>query len=348
MKNRTSHGWIQASPTQYLLHYRRGRLVAQGMGLGAWRLPVLDHCILVPCTAHNLVFSADQITKENQGIEIAGFAVWKIAWPELTAQRFDFDDPEEPTRAIGVCLKDVVESAIRHRVANMTIEEVLRKRASIIIELKKELDYITGEWGLAIDTIEIKHVRIMSGEVFSHLQSAYREEVRLAAAIKRMETEHLIATRRMEQEEEQAQQEAALRTKTQERESELSLRQARLHHAQGLENARLKEQLQRLRFAEEIGTLESQEALFVARERIRSLERAHELRQKEHEVASAELEAKADALAVDVENRRRADLKLIDEISAVADKLHIGVINLNPDMIKTLADMFRDGERTVA
>lgn len=346
MKNAHQHGWIQASPTHYLLHYRRGKIVRQGMGLGAWCFPVIDHCIVVPCTAHNLTFAADQITKENQGVEIAGFAVWKIARPELTAQRFDFDDPEEPTKAIGVCLKDVVESAIRHRVANMTIEEVLRKRASIILELKKELDYITAEWGLAIDTIEIKHVRIMSGDVFSHLQSAYREEVRLSAAIKRMETERLIATRRLEQEEEQAQQEAALRAKAQERENGLNRQKARLQNEQALEAARLNEALQRSKCTEEIGTLASREALIAAREKIRSIERADELRQKEHELASAELEAKANAVLTQAENQRRADLSLIDQLSSVADKLHIGEINLNPDLLKGLAETFRvDGRK---
>lgn len=342
------HGWIQALPTEHLIHYRRGRVLRQGLGMGSWMMPVIDRYILVPCTAQNLSFAADQITRENQGVEIAGFAVWKIARPDLTAQRFDFNDQQEPTRKIGAYLKDVVESAIRHLVANMTIEEVLRKRASIILELKRELDYITGQWGLEIDTIEIKNVKIMSGDVFSHLQSSYREELRLNAEIKHLQTERQIAARRMEQEEEQAEQAAALRAKEQERDNELNRQQARLRHEQALEATRLAESHQRIKIDEEIGTMAAREALLAARERIQAIERSHELRQKEHEFATTDLEAKAQTLLFESENKRRADLKLIDELSDVADKLHIGEINLNPDLVKGLADLFRHREQKAA
>lgn len=133
MSNVRFRGRIQAGPTEYLLVCRRGRIIKQGFGLGAWRLPGLDHACLVPCTAYNLAFKADQVTQENQGVEITGFAVWKIGNPEAAAQRFSFDDPEQAVATINAYLQDVVESAIRHRMANMTIEEELRKRATIIL-----------------------------------------------------------------------------------------------------------------------------------------------------------------------------------------------------------------------
>ena len=342
------HGWIQASPTEHMIHYRRGKVLRQGLGMGSWILPVIDRYILIPCTAQNLSFAADQITRENQGVEIAGFAVWKIGHPEITAQRFDFHDPQEPTQKIGIYLKDVVESAIRHLVANMTIEEVLRKRASIILELKRELDYITSQWGLEIDTIEIKNVKIMSSDVFSNLQSGYREELRLSAAVKRLQTEGQIATRRLEQEEEQARQDAAHRARELERENELCQQQARLKHEESLEAMRLNETLQRTKFTEEIVTLEAKEALLAANEKIQTIERSHAINDKQHELTCASLESQAQVLEWEAANKRRADLALIDELSSLSEKLSIGEVNITPEILQGLTRLFTRREQKAA
>jgi hypothetical protein len=54
---------------------------------------------------------------------------------------------EDALAAIGGALQDVVESAIRHQVASMTIDDTLRKRGSIIRQLKDEMAYVAGLWG---------------------------------------------------------------------------------------------------------------------------------------------------------------------------------------------------------
>ena len=66
----------------------------------------------------------------------------KVGDPKKIYQHFDFKQDVETMEQVSEFLNDVVESAIRYMVANMTIEEVLRKRGTIIL-LKKELEYIT-------------------------------------------------------------------------------------------------------------------------------------------------------------------------------------------------------------
>ena len=151
MKKRRRMGYVAVRPSDYVVHSRRGRVIRQGMGRSFFYLPATDRFCILPCTNNSIGFCADQITRENQGVEVTGFAIWKIAHPEATWLRFDFDGERDPIEAIGQYLKDVVEVAIRHQVANMSIEDVLRKRATIILELKRELAYITGQWGLEGD-----------------------------------------------------------------------------------------------------------------------------------------------------------------------------------------------------
>ena len=112
-------------------------------------------------------------------MEVSGFAIWKISDPAKASVNFDFVEPSNSLQTITTHLKDVVESAIRHQVANMTMEDVLRKRGTIILRLKGELAYIADQWGLTIETIEIKNVQIMSEQLFENMQAKFRDQVRL-------------------------------------------------------------------------------------------------------------------------------------------------------------------------
>ena len=114
-------GYIVASPAEFLIHQRFGKIRHQGRGISVFCLPVIDRYYRIPSSTHGLTFAADQITAENQGVDVSGFAIWKISDPGKTSQNFDFTDVSQAVQTIAVNLKDVVESAIRHQVAKMTI-----------------------------------------------------------------------------------------------------------------------------------------------------------------------------------------------------------------------------------
>ena len=83
----------------------------------------------------------------------------------------------------------------------MSIDNVLRKRGTIILQLKEELAYIADQWGLEIETIEITNVLIMSEQLFSNMQEAHRDSVRLESEISSLRVEQEIAEKRLEQRE---------------------------------------------------------------------------------------------------------------------------------------------------
>jgi regulator of protease activity HflC (stomatin/prohibitin superfamily) len=216
-------GIITASPAQFLVHFRRGRPMKAARGGTAFCLPYLDRCVLVPGTAHRVEFCADQITEENQGIEVAGFAVWRIEEPLRACATFDFSAPDAAVLEVGEVLQGVVESATRHQVARMKLDDVIRQRSSIIAALKKEVEPLSGEWGIVLDTVEIRTVKIFSRQLFENLQAKYRDQARLAAVVSALETERAISEQRCREE--------ILRIKaemeTREATEELDLRKAR-------------------------------------------------------------------------------------------------------------------------
>ena len=160
-------GRICDSPTN-------GKIRHLGRGISFFKLPWIDRYTIIPSSTQTIQFRADQITAENQGVEISGFAVWRVFDAGKAAANFDFTEAEDALTTIGSALQDVLESAIRHQVARMTIDDALRKRGSIILQLKDEMAYVAGLWGIAVETVEIKSVRILSRQLFENLQAPFR------------------------------------------------------------------------------------------------------------------------------------------------------------------------------
>ena len=208
MKNEKnkSIGIVNASPAEFVIHQRMGKIRHLGRGISFFKLPWIDRYTIVPSSTRTIQFKADQITAENQGVEISGFAAWRITDAEKAAANFDFTDPEDALNRVSGALQDVVESAIRHQIASMTIEDALRKRGTIILKLKDEMAYVAGLWGIRVETVEIKSVRILSRQLFENLQAPFRNAVRFESEQSAIETERRLAEQRTAQQEELARQ----------------------------------------------------------------------------------------------------------------------------------------------
>ena len=199
-------GIVNAGPAEFVIHQRMGRIRHLGRGISFFKLPWIDRYTIIPSSTQTIQFRADQITAENQGVEISGFAVWRVVDAGKAAANFDFTEAEAALSAIAGALQDVVESAIRHQVARMTLEDALRKRGSIILQLKDEMAYVAGLWGIAVETVEIKSVRILSRQLFENLQAPFRNALRLEGEQSAIETEKRLAEQRTVQQEELARQ----------------------------------------------------------------------------------------------------------------------------------------------
>lgn len=331
MKTKQIAGIVAASPSEFVIHTRRGRLIHKGRGLSFLCIPWLDQYYIVPSSANSISFKADQITSENQGVEVEGFAIWRISVPEKTIEHFDFSEKEEAIERIDHYLRDVVESAIRHQVAKMTIDEVLRKRGSIILKLKEETAYIAEKWGIEIDTIEIKTVRIMSSQLFENMQARFRDEIRRESETSGLKTGREIAEMKAREEEAMAQ------TRQEARKKEL-IRSTELHQFQ-------------LERDEEFQSLERVSKIKTEREELNAKwEIAQAQNEQQKRLLEIESEMMAQRLAVD-EKRHERDMilkKQADTLAAVDDGMtqrKIAALNSESPslrLIKTLPDILRD------
>src|SRR6476620_5405840 len=104
-------GVVNAGPAEFVIHQRMGKIRHLGRGISFFKLPWIDRYTIIPSSTQTIQFRADQITAENQGVEISGFAVWRVFDAGKAAANFDFTEAEDALSAIGGALQDVLESA---------------------------------------------------------------------------------------------------------------------------------------------------------------------------------------------------------------------------------------------
>jgi hypothetical protein len=332
-------GLVAASPAEYLVLQRRGRLRFPGRGAAAWVVPGLDRAYLIPSTVQSAAFLADQITVENQGVEIGGFALWSVTDPARAIEAVDFNDPAVGLERLGEQLRAVLEAAIRREVANLTLEQVLRQRAAMIDLLGDELSAIAERWGLAIAAVEIRSVQVLSKQLFENMQAKYRDTQRLESARSAMETEEAIARARAADRETAAMRDLAFRLAEIEREEE-GLRQEigrdqRLEEAK--ESARREREIARLdaELALVQAREERQRAALAASEALIEIEANLELRRHQTERLRGEQRDRIavidDAIArrsIETANLKDRGRLLVEALPDVVAGLNVGTVNL--------------------
>ncbi len=349
-------GYVIAAPAEFAVHQRFGKTKQKGRGISFFVMPFIDRYYFIPLSTNSISYVADQITAENQGVEVSGFAIWKVSDPEKASLSFDFTEKQRALQSIDANLKDVVESAIRHQVANMTIEDVLRKRGSIILQLKRELAYIAEQWGLTIETIEIKNVRIMSGQLFANMQARFRDAMRLEAESSALETEKNIGELRFVQREQLALQEQDFQRRE-------TARITELEQAKSKADAELRafkmDETKKLKAHEFVNATEllaaeheNKKAAFkLERERI-AVERdvqadrfTFETAQKEHQAKVGGIEDRVTRQRIETANTESAALSLVKALPEIASALQVKELNIRDD---TLARMAGEVTRLIA
>ncbi len=174
----------------FVLLFRRGKLVRQGYGGGYFVIPFIDEIIVLTTTIQTQAIQASEvITAENQDVVIKGFVVWRIEDPVKAYQSISGSQNTGVMNEINNTLSQLVESIIRTTVARLTLDQVLRERSLIITAILEELLPVVGPLGIVINTAEIRHVDVVDQNLFNDLQEIYRQEAKLKAARVKIETD---------------------------------------------------------------------------------------------------------------------------------------------------------------
>jgi len=162
--------------------------------LGGRKFKLGRKFLRVPANVQKLKFETDNANMDYQGIGIEGYATWRInpEKPEIAITTLDFFDEENPMYKTNEDLKTICIEAVRHVIANMSIEDALKNKDAIADNLTKQLTEIERKWGIVFDQVGIEKVKIMSNRLFNDLQSEFRNKLRLDSSKTQIATDREI------------------------------------------------------------------------------------------------------------------------------------------------------------
>lgn len=120
-----------------------------------------------------------------QGVRVSGLLIWSPFregdGPAKLFKAFGNDLKRKNSPNIGVKIGNIARSIIRDKIANMTIDDVLKNRAALRDAIKKDIQVLLTGWGMWLETIEVSDVQICSATLFGNMQAEFKEENRLRA-----------------------------------------------------------------------------------------------------------------------------------------------------------------------
>jgi flotillin len=201
-------GYIAAYPHEYLIHFRRGRLSERTSGQGArcYKRPA-DTVFIIPTSLKEIVFQANQLSADNVDVRIRGMAIYRIADPLRIYTMLNFSDRQRAEEKLARMIGDLCRSNAKWLVANMNVEECMRKRKEDIAEsLRQEVSVVVADpetgWGVEIVTVDIQDVYIQDDEIFEAMQTEFKAEKLRESQLSQLEMHKDLEVRRLAQERE--------------------------------------------------------------------------------------------------------------------------------------------------
>src|SRR5919204_1982748 len=83
-------GYRKSNPTDYVLHFSRGRLMREGAGLSFFYFTPASVIVSVPLASANIPFVFNEPTADFQTLTVQGQMTYRIADPKKAAAMLDF------------------------------------------------------------------------------------------------------------------------------------------------------------------------------------------------------------------------------------------------------------------
>ena len=199
-------GYVAAYPHEYLIHFRNGKLNPKSSGQGArcFKWPN-DTVFIIPTSLKEIVFQANQLSADNVDMRLRGMAIYRIQDPLKIYTQLNFSNRQQAEEKLARMIGDLCRSTAKWLVANMPLQECLRKRKEEIAEaLRREVSQVTSDpqkgWGVEIITIDIQDVYIQDAEIFQAMQTLFKTEQLRASQLSQLEMQKDVEVRKLQQE----------------------------------------------------------------------------------------------------------------------------------------------------
>ncbi len=183
---------------EYVIHFRRGKVKRAGTGGTVVLWPVFDEVIIIPTTVQQTLLEAREkvVSYEYQDVALTAFVYWRVTNPEISYSKVSWN----PARSdyVEKAIKNATEAIIRTTCANMQIEQIIRNRAEIIKNVTSELHHLAGDWGITVESVEIRDVEVLDERLKDNLEAVKKIEEAQVAQLRQAEMEESVQLRNLQ------------------------------------------------------------------------------------------------------------------------------------------------------
>ena len=164
---------VIGEPNEWVVVLRDGKQIHAQQGLNCFKRPN-DTVAKFPSGVREINFNAMQVTKEMQGLDVQATLAWTIYR--------EGDGPSRAYKNLGADIKNQVptktndkittlaQAVVRHVIANNELNTVIKNREILTSEITAKLKPLLKGWGMWLERVDIKDVRICSASLFQDLQ----------------------------------------------------------------------------------------------------------------------------------------------------------------------------------
>ncbi len=211
----------------YMIHFRNGKVIKAGIGGRAVIIPLVDEVRVVPVTTQSTFLEAREkvLSREFQEISVTAFVFWRVIDPEVAFSRTSWNKSDEAY--IENIISNAAESIIRTTCANMALEKIIRDRQAIIESVTKELHSLTKDWGMLVESCEIRDIEIIDPNLKANVSAIMKIEQEKLARLKSAEMEEITKLRDLEVSRKVGieQQEVGLEVESKEKDKEIAVQE---------------------------------------------------------------------------------------------------------------------------
>lgn len=177
--------FIKVQPTTYLLQYRNGKLVREGVGLSFFYFAPTASLVSVPVASVDMPFIFAEVTADFQDITIQGQITYRVSDPKKLSQMLNFvlnekgtnyvsEDPTKLTQRII----NLVQVQMRTELQNLSLRQVLHASDLLVSKVSERLPASNTLQSLGIEILGLSILEISPNpETARALEAQAREQL---------------------------------------------------------------------------------------------------------------------------------------------------------------------------
>lgn len=328
--------FIKVQPTVYLIQYRKGKVVREGVGLSFFYYGPSTSLVAVPLASEEAPFIFEEVTADFQAVTIQGQVTYRVADAKRLAGLMNFtldargqghasDDPEKlPHRVINT-----IHVLARAELQKLKLREAIRASEGLVQAVRKGLagSGEIGQLGLEVLGLNILAIK-PTPETARALEAETREQLLKEA------DEAIYARRNSAVEQERAIKENELNTEVAVENKKRQIREAQMEAERAVQEK--KHQLARAEMGSRVGLEEMRKELVeltAANTKAEADARAHALKASMQAISSVDARVLQALASVGMKPEQLIAVAF-QELAGRADK--IGELNISPDLLREL------------